>query len=226
MVVMVWPDVRSGVLPTGAEDEVDVSGDRLISRPISSAISPFSAMGAGSRPRRMKRSASIMKHLSVGSEMYDSGFCSNTERDSTQPSRAASLGSTRGTRRVTMFMQEWTVSLCRVVAWWMMRFMAAGRPPASYTLSDSLAQASSNTWQEGGGEGGGEGRGDGRGKGGEEEGEGKGGGKGVRRWRKMERGEGGGKTRTEEEGKRNKDASVHTCIHVYTMYSVYIHVHA
>ena len=44
----------------------------------------------------------------------------------------------------------------------MRRLVAAGRPPASYTLSDSLAQASSNTWEggmergrEGGREGGG-----------------------------------------------------------------------
>ena len=154
MVVTVWPEVRSEVAATGAEEEDDEEdeeedGLRLISRPINSWINPFSAMGAGSRPRRIKRSASIIKHLRVGSEMCDSELRSSRERDSTQLSRAESLGSTRGTRRVTMFMQDVTVSLWRAVAWWMSRFVAAGRPPASYTLSDSLAHANSSTWWEG-----------------------------------------------------------------------------
>ena len=150
MVVTVWPDGRSGVVPTGPEDdEADEEGPlpppRLFRRPINSGSSPFSAMGAGSCPRRMNLSASIVKHLSVGSEMYGCGLCSRRERDWTQSSRAESLGSTRGTRRVTMLMQDWAVSLCRVAEWCIRSAVAAGRPPASYTLSDSLAHASSST---------------------------------------------------------------------------------
>lgn len=110
MVVTVWPDVRSGVFPAGGAEEEE-EGLRLVNRLISSRINPFSAMGAGSRPRRMKRSASIMKHLRVGSDICGSEFCSSRERDSTQSSRAESFGSTRGTRRVTMFIHDWSVSL-------------------------------------------------------------------------------------------------------------------
>ena len=75
MVVTVWPDGRSGVVPTGPDDdEADEDGPplptfRLFSRPISSGSRPFSAMGAGSRPLLMNLSASIMKHLRVGSDM-------------------------------------------------------------------------------------------------------------------------------------------------------------
>ena len=100
---------------TGTEDEEEEEpGFKFIKRPINSLINPLSAMGAGSRPLRMNRSASIMKHLRVGSETCGSEFCSRSDRDWTQASRAGSLGSTRGTRRVTMFMQDWSVSLWRV----------------------------------------------------------------------------------------------------------------
>ena len=120
MVVTVCPAVRSGVLPTGAEADTDEEdeelGFKLIKRPINSGMSPFSAMGAGSRPLRMNRSASIMKHLRIGSEMCPSELCSSREREWTQSSRAESLGSIRGTSRVTMFMQDWRVSLWRELA--------------------------------------------------------------------------------------------------------------
>ena len=75
IVVTVWPDGRSGVVPIGPDvDEADEDGPppptfKLFNRPISSGSNPFSAMGAGSRPLLMNLSASIMKHLSVGSEM-------------------------------------------------------------------------------------------------------------------------------------------------------------
>ena len=70
MVVTVWPEVaRSGVVPACAvEDEEEEDILRFIKRAINSCSNPFSAIGAGSRPLRIKRSASIMKHLSVGSE--------------------------------------------------------------------------------------------------------------------------------------------------------------
>ena len=84
MVVTVCPEVaRSGVVPAGAaeveeeegpeeeeeEEEEEVVGLRFLSLDTRLFRRPFSAMGAGSRPLRMNRSASIMKHLSVGSDM-------------------------------------------------------------------------------------------------------------------------------------------------------------
>lgn len=141
------PDGFSGVAPLPPPWEVEERGFPICeSLLISSSIRPFSTMGAGSFPRLINLSASATKHFMAGSDICGSSLARRREREDTQLSMAWSFGSIRGMRRVTTFMQDLMVSLCRTLLCSISISMIAGSPPASKTLSDSLAQHNSRTY--------------------------------------------------------------------------------